>query len=443
MDSSGSAETGAEGLQCPLAGGAGVSVLTLEPALFADGADPSGTAACAIVNPERGFYQFVDLRDLDADTIADAAADGMSVLYGQVLLPEFRDAPLDQGVLDDIAAGFDLAREHGMKVVPRFHYSDAIDEPDADLERILGHIEQLTPILQLHADVILTLQAGFIGAWGEWHSSQHGLDAPGPRKQILDALLAALPASRTVSVRRPSFKMDAYGGPLTADTAYDGSALARVGHINDCFLASDDDEGTYQLPGEKEYASADSAYVPVGGETCAVNPPRSECPAALAELAQHHWTHLNRGYHPDVVAGWQDGGCFEQIACRLGYRLALRELQWATTATAGGALPVSLRIFNDGFAAPVNPRSLILSFDGPTPFEALVEADPRDWAPGAEATLCFDLTLPESMTPGSYRVGLRLPDAGALTSRFAIRLVNGEWDDERGINWFEAMVEVQ
>lgn len=441
--SGGSGDTGAEGLQCPLAGGAGVSVLTLEPALFAEGADPSGTEACGIVNPERGFYQFVDLRDLDADTLDDAAANGMSVLYGQVLLPEFRDAPLDQGVLDDIAAGFDLVREHGMKVVPRFHYSDAIDEPDAELARILGHIEQLTPLLQLHSDVILTLQAGFIGAWGEWHSSQNGLDAPGPRKQVLDALLAALPASRTVSVRRPSFKMDAYGGPLTADTAYDGSDLARVGHINDCFLASDDDEGTYQLPGEKDYAVADSAFVPVGGETCAVNPPRSECPAALAELALHHWNHLNRGYHPDVIAGWQDGGCLDQIACRLGYRLALREIQWATTAAAGGSLPVSLRIFNDGFAAPVNARPLILAFDGPTPFEVLVEADAREWAPGAEAALCFDLALPESLQPGSYRLGLRLPDAGALTPRFSIRLVNGEWDEEWGINWFEAKVEVQ
>lgn len=444
VGSSGNTDTGAEGLQCPLAGGAGVSVLTLAPALFADGADPSGTEACAIVNPERGFYQFVDLRDLDADTLDEAAANGMSVLYGQVLLPEFREAPLDQGVLDDISAGFDLAREHGLKVVPRFHYSDAIDEPDADLERILGHIEQLAPLLQEHADVILTLQAGFIGAWGEWHSSQHGLDAPAPRKQILDALLAALPVRRTVSVRRPSFKLDAYGGPLTADTAYDGSALARVGHINDCFLASDDDEGTYQLPGEKEYAIADSAYVPVGGETCAVNPPRSECPAALTELAQHHWTHLNRGYHPDVVAGWQDDGCFDQIACRLGYRLALREIQWPTTATAGGSLPVSLRIFNDGFAAPVNARPLILALEGPESVEVLLDGvDPRRWAPGAEATLCLDLMLPESMKPGSYRLGLRLPDAGALGPEYSIRLVNGEWEAARGINWFEAMVEVQ
>lgn len=446
-DTTGSSETGAEGLQCPLAGGAGVEVLALSPALYADGADPSGSEACGWVNPERGFYQFVDLRALDASTLEDAAADGLSVVYGQVLLPEFREAPLDPGVLADVGAGLDLVRAHGMKVVPRFHYSDAIDEPDADLQRILGHIEQLKPIFQEHADVILTLQAGFVGAWGEWHSSQHGLDAAGPRKQILDALLAALPAFRTVSVRRPAFKLDAYGGPLTLATAYDGSALARVGHINDCFLASDDDEGTYQLPGEKDYAIADSAFVPVGGETCAVNAPRSECPAALAEMALHHWTHLNLGYHPDVIAGWKAGGCFERIACQLGYRLAVREIQWAAKATAGGALPVSLRIFNDGFAAPVNPRSLVLVFDGPARIEVPADGvDARRWMPGAEATLCVDAQLPADMPPGDYRIGLRLPDAaGSLAAepRQAIRLVNGAWDPAEAINWFEVMFAVE
>lgn len=266
----------------PLALEAGVAEVDLGPALFGDGDDPSSAPSCAILNPERGFHEFVDLRTVDADTLAGALAAGRAVIYGRVLIPEYRDKALDDALLAEVQAGFDLVRQHGMKVVPRFHYADAIDEPDAPLDRILGHIDQLAPLLQANADVILTLQAGFIGAWGEWHSSQNGLDAPGPRKAILDALLAALPASRTITVRRPSFKEDAYGGPLSLDTAHDGSALARVGHVNDCFLASDDDFGTYQLAGEKDYAIADSSFVTVGGETCALNPPRSECPSALA-----------------------------------------------------------------------------------------------------------------------------------------------------------------
>lgn len=436
-------DTGAPGLACPLGDEPGVQQLALAPALFGAGDDPSDAPACAIVNPERGFHGFTNLRDLDGGILENHAASGFSVVYGQVLLPEYRDAPLDADVLAEIAAGFDLVREHGMKVVPRFHYSNGEGEPDAELERILGHIEQLAPLLQEHADVILTLQAGFVGLWGEWHGSMHGLDAPGPRKQILDALLAALPPERTVTVRRPSFKQEAYGGPLTADTAHDGSALARVGHVNDCFLASDDDFGTYQEPGEKDYAVADSAFVPVGGETCAVNPPRSECPSALAELALHHWTHLNSAYKEEVLEGWQQDGCFAEIACRLGYRIAVPALRWAGSGAPGGALPVALELVNDGFAAPVNPRPLVLVFDGPARVEvAAAEFDLRTLLPGAPQTVCVDAALPADLPPGTYRIGLRLADpAPSLTGdpRQAIRLANDtgvEWTD--GVNWFEA-----
>lgn len=432
-------DTDAAELTCPLGEQSGVAVLALAPELFDDGADPSASPACAIVNPERGFHDFVDLRSLDADTLLDTAAAGRSLVYGRVLLSEYRDAPLDDLVLGEIAAGFELAREHGIKVVPRFHYSDDIDEPDADLDRILGHIDQLAPLLQEHADVILLLQAGFIGAWGEWHSSQNGLDAPGPRKQILDALLAALPDTRTVVVRRPSFKQESYAGPLTPETAHDTSALSRIGHVNDCFLASDDDFGTYQLPGEKDYAIADSAFVPVGGETCAVNPPRSECPSALDELALLHFTHLNADYHPDVLAAWEQDGCYATIACRLGYRLALVDLRWAQSASPGTQLPVAFELFNDGFAAPANPREVVLVFDGPARVEVPTGLDVRDVLAGEAMSICVDAPLPADLPLGSYRIGLRLADPAPTLAddpRQAIRLVEGEWSE--GINWFDA-----
>lgn len=289
--------------------------------------------------------------------------------------------------------------------------------------------------------MILTLQAGFIGAWGEWHASQNGLDAPGPRKQILDALLAALPEHRTVSVRRPSFKDDAYGGPLDSNTAHDGSALARVGHVNDCFLASASDSGTYQVDGEKDYAIADSAYVPVGGETCAVNPPRSECPSALEELALHHWTYLNADYHPDVLMSWEQDGCYAEIACRLGYRLALVDLRWGASGSPGGVLPIELELFNDGFAAPTNARPLLLVLDGPMRVEVEAALDIRDVLPGESQAICVDAQLPENLPLGTYQLGIRLADPWVADDpRQAIRLMNGEWAE--GINWFDATFEV-
>ncbi|MEZ4452966.1 MAG: DUF4832 domain-containing protein [Nannocystaceae bacterium] len=435
--------TAGAGFTCPLALEAGVAAIDLDPPLFADGDDPSSAPVCGILNPERGFHSFADLRTLDGEALDGVLADGHTLIYGQVLIPEYRDKPLDDALLGEVEAGLALVRAKGMKVVPRFHYSDAIDEPDADLERILGHIDQLGPLLEANADVILTLQAGFVGAWGEWHSSQNGLDAPGPRKEILDALLAALPVDRTVTVRRPSFKEDAYGGPLAAETAHDGSALARVGHINDCFLASDDDFGTYQLPGEKDYAIADAWFVPVGGETCAVNPPRSECPSALDELALLHWTHLNADYHPGVLDGWAQGGCYDAIACRLGYRLAVRGLRHLESASPGETVPVAFDLVNDGFAAPVNPRAPTLILDGPIRIEVDADFDLRAALPGETATICVEAILPADAPAGAYQIGLRLADPApslADDPRQSIRLGQDEgveWAE--GINWFRGV----
>ena len=51
-----------------------------------------------------------------------------------------------------------------------------------------------------------------------------------------------------------------------------------IGHHNDCFLASDTDFGTYvDVTTEYPYLEQDTTYVSMGGETCALNPPRFVC----------------------------------------------------------------------------------------------------------------------------------------------------------------------
>ena len=56
----------------------------------------------------------------------------------------------------------------------------------------------------------------------------------------------------------------------------------------------------------------------MGGETCNVNAPRSECGVALQELALFHYTFMNQEYHPDVLASWTAGGCYQEVTARLG-----------------------------------------------------------------------------------------------------------------------------
>ena len=409
-----------------------------------------------VANPERGFMRYADCSaaPLSAATLAGYRAEGVTQVFCMVYLRDFRTRDLDDATLTLLRRQFDAVRSARMTTVLRFAYTDSTNGDDAAPAQVLRHIAQLKPVLRENAYVIATVQAGFIGAWGEWYYTRHFGNAGtvsaadhANRKAVVDALLDALPATRSVQLRTPGFKRAYYGAaPLTATTAYSGTAAARLGHHNDCFLASEDDFGTFADPAvERPYLAADSTYVPVGGETCAVNPPRSECASALAELARFHWSYLNADYHPDVLASWRSGGCLPEIQRRLGYRFALTE---GTFDTAGRSVRVRLGIRNEGFAAPYNARlvQLVLRDAAGALHRLPLTADPRRWAPGATTTIEQDVPLPADLPAGSYRLGLALPDATpGLTEvpEYAVRTANaGLWNAEGGYNDLNATVTV-
>ena len=420
-------------------------VKMLSPKLFSQGADPSADPECTgVLNPERGIFQFLDLRNLGS--VSGLRGQGYTLIYGKTLIDDYRDKDIDSTLTNQLTAAFASLRAAGLKVLPRFYYADDGTSPDAPLDRVLKHIAQLTPLWQTNADVIAVLQPGFVGAWGEWHSSTNNLTEPAARKQIFDAILQALPPDRMTLTRRPSFKKDAYGGPLTAATAFSGAPLSRVGHLNDCFLASANDMGTYQVAGEEQFAVDDSAFVPVGGETCAVNPPRSECASAMREMARLHWSFVNTSYHQAVIQSWKDGGCFSTITCRLGYRLALLGHEVPAAVRKGEMLSLSVRLTNDGYAPPYNPRTVYLVLAGPERRIFPVEADPRRWAPGATVDLCLAARVPADLAAGSYQIGLWMPDPAATlkdSASYAMRLASGAtWDAPTATNLLDAHVTI-
>jgi len=392
------------------------------------------------LNPERGYYVGYDLRG--AGNAGGVRSAGRTLAITLVRLDAYRAAPLDAALLASLSAGFAAARQAGIKVILRFTYNASF-AADAPRARILGHIAQLAPLLQANADVIAVMQAGFIGAWGEWHTSTNGLDNDADRAAILTAILAALPTTRGVQVRTPMFKAAAFpGGPLTESEAYATSARARVGHHNDCFLASASDLGTYASPVAtwEAYVAGDGRYTAIGGETCQVYAPRTACAAAIAEMETQHWSYLNHEYNQAVLAAWVTAGCGDEIQRRLGYRFAFDRVTHSAAVAPGGELALTLELHNAGFAAPFNRRPVeIVLDDGTTRRVArLATVDARRWQGGSSVTLALRLRLPADVTPGRYTLAVRLPDADARLAadpRYAIRVANdGVWREATGDN---------
>jgi len=433
----------------------------------------------SFANPERGFYLHTEARSrdyepLDLEDLRSArAAAHVSLVYRGFVLEDFVASPISDAYLSAVERDMETLRAAGMKAVVRFAYTtqarqaaDGDGSPmrpygDADLARVLAHLDQLEPLLHRHADVIAVVQAGLIGIWGEWYYTDHfagaDLDELEPchweaRRQVVERLLRALPGGRCVQLRTPRQKQVLVGSvrPLTAAQAFTDGLAARLGHHNDCFLADATDSGTYQDPdGEKAYLQVETRFVPMGGETCRNSPPRSDCATALAELARLHWSFLNAAYHPEVLARWRDGGCLQEVEQRLGYRLALVSARHQPRASRGGVWSVQLGLLNSGFAAPYLPRRVDLvlrHLASGGEFRAPLDVDLRRAWPDQALVVERRLGLPSQMPTGAYEACLHLADADPeLASRpeYAIRLANTEvWEPRTGYNRLGMVVEV-
>ncbi len=417
-----------------------------------------------LLNPERGFYGNIEL--MSGQDFSEIRSKGRTIANAYVRLDEYRNRPLPPAFLNKLNQQLQLVSKAGIKIIPRFAYNfpegaaDMAQAPDANLALTIEHINQLKPILQKNSDVIAVLQAGFIGAWGEWHSSRSGLDRPQPKAKILAALLTAMPANRMVQLRYPDDIKRNYSQSLTISSAFRGGRQARVGFHNDCFLANQSDAGTYQsdLAGLKSYISKTAPFVPVGGETCQATPTehRSDCPTAVAELARFQWSYLNADFYKADHDRWRREGCYSDISKKLGYRLQLVRSSFTPQVQRDRQLSGNFVIKNVGYASPFNPRSLELILrhqqTGKVYRLPILKAlskthDPRFWLPQVgEISVDIRAKVPQAAPPGSYELLLNLPDPMpklAKRPEYSIRLANNQiWEAKTGFNSLKRTVQL-
>ena len=400
------------------------------------------------LNPERGFHADMPLPQAALD---DYRAEGATLLRSYASLEKWRTQPLPQSFLDQLSYSLDLVRDRGLKLVLRFAYNLDGSE-DAPLDTVMQHIAQLKPVVTAQSDVIAVLQAGFMGRWGEWHHSEHGLNTGANRQKILNGILDMLPASRMVQLRYPWQRKQMYPELLSDVSAFSGKGGARVGHHNDCFLTSNNDLGTYgdfvdsadgtapdaQVIRWMDYVAQESRYTATGAETCQ-NTERSSCVHALKELARFHYSYLNADYLEEVNERWQTEGCMPEVRRRLGYRFELASVQHSETVQPGGVLRLAITLKNQGFAAPFNERPVYVVLEGATRVVAKLAFDPRQFLPEkGPITLTSFVRVPASLAPGQYRLALWLPDADARLQKrpeYAIRFANqAVWEANQGDN---------
>jgi hypothetical protein len=434
----------------------------IEASFEADGAP--------LLNPERGFYvntSMVASNHWGAasgnGSYATARGAGQTLVRGIALLDKHRGGPLPESVLNELRQGFGHARNNGLKVWFKAAYNfpsgpggekDATKNIDPELAVVQNHLDQLKPIFEENKDVIAGLYNGFIGAWGEWHSSSTGLHQDPQRRQIWEKILQSVPADRMMTVRYFGAIDTLVATHPTKDTAYDQSAGARTGMTNQCYLVNTTDAGTFdqnKVAEQKAQLSSWTRYVPFVAETC--ESPytvgnRHDCASAKAENELLHLSALNSAFYKPILDGWKAQGCYDEIANRLGYRFELKNASVQKQVRAGTALQASFVVKNVGYAAPYNPRGLALVLRNQStgviyPMSILQPRsdtlDPRNWhRESGEISVSASPTVPADVPAGAYDVLLSLHDPMPNLSgrpEYSIRLANQDvWDSGTGLN---------
>ncbi|KAL0488685.1 hypothetical protein AKO1_015837 [Acrasis kona] len=395
-----------------------------------------------LLNPERGFLSLVETQSVleSPSPLSDFTMN--SLLSNNILIVQriwyikaFINTDLSTSQLQLVSNDFNMARKYNFKVIPRFTYSQSSTESDANMTVIQRHISQLAPIIKNNSDIIAVFQAGFIGSYGEWYYSSNNLNNNGNYTLLVNTLLSVLPQDRTVQIRTPSYKQNMFNvafSPYSLSgppTGIRSTNYSRVGVHNDCFLADATDYGTYINAYDRQWLANESIRIPFGGETCAVSS-YSVCDNAKKDLSLFHTSFLNINYNQDVITSWRNGGCFNEIANRLGYRLSLIR---SFVNVTNNVLSYSISFNNTGYAAPYNPYQIQIAFVNSTGvvYNVPLDHDVRYWTPElSPIVISSRVNLDSSIVSnGNYSLFIKICDPLFVNnSRYCIKLANSGMD---------------
>jgi Domain of unknown function (DUF4832)/Domain of unknown function (DUF4874) len=433
------------------------------------------------INPERGWMERYDRPRFpgargssDGDNpvgyavVWTSVSDPWNGVSGNPFrLDNYRQARLPDSLLDALRSEFAAARAAGIKLKVRFAYNYSSSGTDTSKEWMLTHIGQLGPVLTENADTIASMDAGFIGKWGEMHSSSNivstsGGDVQAAMAEVVQGLLNATPDTLSVGVRYPRIVRNLFGDPgyvMPLGQAFGGSKQSRVGWYNDCLWSSKGNTGTYSTSSpsfEKDRDTFEKVgrYASASGESCNVGGLNeyNTCAAVLSDMAAIGGPDtLFRGFWKDMYNRWISQGCYQEVSKRLGYRLSLLKATLPVAVNAGQPVTVKLQIRNSGFGKVYNKRPLDLVFVGADQVLTVrLTPDARSKLPLAGQTVESEWTVaaPSGLKAGQiYHLHLRLPDPSIrleADTRYAMRLANSNmWDPVTGRHNLGAYAQVR
>lgn len=363
------------------------------------------------------------------------------------------DIPLTAAMKADVARFLAETRAQGGALIVRLGYTWSAQkgcEP-ADFDVLLGHVRELSAIIARFSDVVVAVEAGVAGPWGEMHSSDYC--KPACMNRILGAYCAALPEEVSVLVRAPAYIAN-----------FDGDKM-RLGMYNDGYLGTWWDYGTWAGEWTRERSLEllkPRTRHPYGGELAYIgrdflDQNKHRChelwePEKWNIVKDWYSVHLSylrnlqetghtlAGFLAETIfdsAKWRfegmpdlheyDGQTMAKFVLdHMGYRYVIRDARLPKTVRRGRPARLALEIENTGFGEMLRPPEL----------------EVRLLASGRTACVrpTADLSVP-SATRKRVAIDFTVPEEPGLAGKTAqvqlkgLRFANaGVWDGAQGVN---------
>jgi len=381
-------------------------------------------------NPGRGWYllhSFAAEEAVNEEELKWCICKDHKLALILIDIGKYRNMPLDIEALLNIGAILRFFKQSGQEVILRIVYDrigKGLEREPTLMNMILRHMNQIGPVIEVHADCIFILQGLFIGSWGEMHTSK--FLKPESLEKLTVTLWKATRGSCYMAVRRPV----QWRYVIPEEIAVDSEGQAgKLGLFDDGMLGSDSHLGTFGVQPRKsagwqeawmrdeelEFDNRQSRLAPIGGE--ALMGAREEAlpfSEVIKTFRRMGLSYLNSVHDPRLISHWkeniyvndmgQEMSQFDYIGNHLGYRFVVRNAE----ISAAKEMTLSIEIANVGFSGIYEETEvyLILEDSGRGKRKLILNEDARTWYGSQVVTISRELDMTD-MTNCKIYLGMK------------------------------------
>ena len=326
-----------------------------------------------IINPGMGFYRtkYLTLKRETEKPEYDFSYNGF--YHVRIDLSDFSKANNGEddynitesaiNVLDDYFTNAEISKA---SLIIRFAYDGFGGNPDKEpsISMMKNHIESLANVINDHKDVIMAVECGLVGPWGEMHTST--IDTQETYNELLKSWLANV-SDLPILARKPVHIYKYLGYTLDNLDEFKNENNIRLGMYDDGYYGDNLDTGTYiNLEArEKETKFINKLNNLTGGE-CIGEPTKwFSYEEIIKEMKLINLTYLNYEWDNSIVASWKNKtydnqSFYNYMTNHMGFRLYVDSFKYSME---NNMVRVDIDLANMGFSHITRNLKAKLSFD--------------------------------------------------------------------------------